>query len=209
MNYSEIVAAAKAYADRTDTEVSNNIDTFILLIEAKINRVLKTREQSTTTELVGVANQEYYDLPSDYAGLRHIQINNGGAQDYDIPSVTPTLTNPEKMSDYRTNGSEGRCYYVIQNDQLLIHPLIDPPSTISLFHYQKVPGLTSSNTTNWMSDSHPDIYIAGLVAEIEAFAKNYESSKLWYARMMSAIEELDNVDDMERWSGVPMQIQVG
>ena len=46
MDYNQIVLAAKAYADRNDIEVNANIDNFILLAEAKINRVLKTAGQS-------------------------------------------------------------------------------------------------------------------------------------------------------------------
>ena len=38
MDYNQIVLAAKAYADRNDIEVNANIDNFILLAEAKINR---------------------------------------------------------------------------------------------------------------------------------------------------------------------------
>ena len=46
MNYSELVAASIAYADRYDLEVSQNMDIYIVMVESRINRLLKTRKQS-------------------------------------------------------------------------------------------------------------------------------------------------------------------
>ena len=78
-----------------------------------------------------------------------------------------------------------------------------------MVYYQKVPGLTISNPTNWLSISHPDIYVAGITSEIELFAKNYDVAKGWYDRMGIAIEELDVSDTEERWSGSALTIKVG
>ena len=49
MNYTELVATSIAYADRYDLEVTDNVDTFIILVEARVNRLLKTRKQSART----------------------------------------------------------------------------------------------------------------------------------------------------------------
>ena len=46
MNYQELVDASVAYADRNDIEVANNVDLFVTMAEARVNRVLKTRKQS-------------------------------------------------------------------------------------------------------------------------------------------------------------------
>ena len=75
MNYTDLVGAARAYADREDADVGNNMDIFIIMAEARMNRLLKTREQSTRAYVATVDDQEYYSLPPDYAGMRDIQLN--------------------------------------------------------------------------------------------------------------------------------------
>ena len=49
MNYGEILEAAFSYSDRTDSETtaSANVKAFTEQAEARINRLLKTRKQST------------------------------------------------------------------------------------------------------------------------------------------------------------------
>lgn len=207
MNYDELIDASKAYADRNDVEVESSMDTFIILVEAKINRVLKTREQSTRAFTPTVTDREYYALPKDYAGMRDVQLNS------DIP-LNPHkvsqfhLVSPEQMNIQRGKPYGGTLYYSVAARQLHIYPCQDAGQSIEMIYYQKVPNLNSEDNINWMSEDHPDIYLSGMIAEIEAFAKNYEASKLWYARLTMAIEELDNADVEERWSGSTLQTRV-
>lgn len=208
MNYSELRDAAIAYADRYDVEVSDNIDIFILMVEARANRVLKTREQSVRAYIATVTDQEYYSLPDDYAGMRDIQYNDAS------PLVTHSVAqynylSPEQMNDRRGSPFNGENYYTVIADQLHIFPCQDTGGTLEMVYYQKVPNLNSTDTNNWMSDSHPDIYLAGMVAEIEIFAKNYEAGELWYTRMTTMIQELENSDNEERWSGAALQTRIG
>lgn len=200
MTYEELVAASRAYADRNDLEVVNNVNIFIVMAEARMNRVLKTRKQSARAYTPTVTNQEYYSLPPDYAGMRDIQLN----------STTPSISHtscafsylaPEIFNERRNNPEAGKLYYCIIANQIQIFPVQDAGSTIEMIYFQKVQPLTEEANTNWMSIDHPDIYLSGIVAEIELFAKNYETSKLWDARMTRAIEELDSSDIKERWSG--------
>jgi hypothetical protein len=208
MNYAELKAASIAYADRYDVEVDDNIDLFIIMVEARINRVLKTREQSTILNIDTVTDQEYYDLPADYAGMRDIQIDTAPppAEHSVIPMHYLT---PEQMNRKQGDEFNQKFYYSIIGSRLQFHPTIDDGASIEILYYQKVPRLTSIADENWLSISHPDIYVAGMVAEIELFAKNYEAGELWYSRMTSMIEQLDSSDVQERWSGTSLQVRIG
>ena len=207
MNYEEIVAASKAFADRQDVEVSSNIDTFIILVEAKINRVLKTRMQSTRAFTPTVTDREYYPLPVDFAGMRDIQLNSDSPLNKHTVAQYNQMT-PAQMNEQRSLPFAGSHYYCITAKELQIYPCQESGKTIEMVYFQKVPNLNADADTNWLSDSHPDIYLAGMMAEIEAFAKNYDASKLWYARLEMAIAELDNSDTEERWSGGPLQMRL-
>ena len=208
MNYNELVAASKAYADRQDIEVANNMDMFILMAEARINRVLKTREQTARAYAPTQADDEYYSLPDDYAGMRDVQLNS------DLPNTVHTqdqfnYLNPEQMNIRRGQAYCGKLYYTIIDRQIQIYPMQDAGLSIEMVYYQKVQNLSETNLTNWMSKSHPDIYLSGITAEIETFAKNYEVAKGWDERMSRAISELDKADETERWSGQPLVVRLG
>lgn len=208
MNYTELVAASKAYADRQDIEVDANIDNFILMAEARMNRVLKTREQTTRIYAPTIEDQEFYTLPPDFSGMRDIQLNSA------LPSTEHSQTQfnymtPEQFNIRRDQTYAGSLFYTVVANQLQIFPIQEAGLSIELIYYQKVPNLSLDNLTNWMSESHPDIYLAGITSEIEIFAKNYKVGKAWDDRMARAIGELEKADVEERWSGQPLVVRLG
>jgi hypothetical protein len=210
MTYTELVAASKAYADRNDFEVSSNMDTFIILTEAKINRLLKTRKQSTRSVTPTVFNQEYYALPEDYSGMRNIQLNSSpNNQDHSV--CTFHLVNPDQLDEYRSKPYGGKLYYCVIANQFQIYPKQDAGKQIEIAYYQKVPNLknTVTNNENWMSMDHPDIYLSGMCAEISLFAKDYQAADGWTKRMGIAVGDLDESDTEERWSAGPLQMRLG
>jgi hypothetical protein len=208
MNYTDIVNAAIAYADRQDVEVSNNIDVFILMIEARINRLLKTRQQSTRAYSPTKDGAEYYPLPPDYAGMRDIQLDNVvPTQEYKAQQFH--YLNPEQFNEQRSKPYSGSLYYTVIANQIQIYPIQPGGKSIELIYYQKVPPLNVSNPVNWMSTDHPDIYLAGLTAEISLFAKDYEAATGWYDRLKTAISELDVSDIQERWAGQALVTRAG
>jgi len=206
MNYTELVDASKAYADRQDIEVSSNMDVFIAMGEGRINRLLKTREQSCRAYIITVDGQEYYSLPSDYVGMRNIQLNSGSPAS--SHKVTPYhYTSPEHMDHIRQNVSSGKLYYTVIANQIHVYPCLASGQTIEIVYYQKVPMLTSSAVTNWLSINHPDAYLAAICAEISLFVKDYEVAQLWDVRLTRSIDELKDSDVEERWAGSSMTIR--
>lgn len=209
MTYEELIAAAKSYADRNDIEVADNVDIFIKMAEARMNRVLKTRKQSARVYTPTVTGQEYYSFPPDYAGMRDLQLN-CGSPGSDVKSIPFSYINPELLNSKRGQNSS-ELYYTVISNQLQIFPVQAAGSTLEICYYQKVQPLTSEEgeTTNWMSLDNPDIYLSGIVAEIELFAKNYEVAQLWDTRMTRAIEELESTNEKEVWSGSQLITRLG
>jgi len=208
MNYTELVDAAQAYADRYDDEVASNLDVFITMAESRINRVLKTREQTARVYTPTIDDTEYYSLPLDYAGMRDIQMNS------DLPTVdhktyTFSYMNPQQFNWMRNKPFGGKFYYTVIADQIQIFPKQDAGYTLEIVYYQKVPHITEAQPLNWLSDGHPDIYLSGIISEIESFVKNYEVAQGWDSKMTRSIGELEMSDRVERWSGSPMEVRVG
>lgn len=201
MNYDELVSAAKSYADRNDAEVNQNIDVFILMAESRINRKLQVRKQTHRIFTQTFDNFEYYALPKDYAGMRAINFTyekDGVKNTYPVTYITPNEM--DVVDDKKYNHP---MFYTIVADQIRIYPVFGG-GTLEVLYYRKVPPLTKTNTTNWLSEDSPDIYLSGIIAEIESFVKNAEAAQLWDARMTRAINELTDSDVGQRWAGAQL-----
>lgn len=216
MNYYELVAAAKAYADRQDLEVSDNMDIFIVMVESKVNRLLKTRKQTKRAYTPTQESQSYYSLPPDYAGMRDIQLNSA------LPTTTHSVQQlnyitPEQFNRISQTPYAGVCYYTVIANQIQIFPTQEVGLSIEMVYYQKVPNLNAYLPlpneppfpyTNWLSEDHPDIYLSGMISEIESFVKNYEVAKVWSDRMKLAVNDLETSDVAERWAGQSLSMRV-
>lgn len=202
MNYDEIRTAAYGYADRTDVETLDRYNDFLVILESKINRYIKTLNMSTRVTLDSVDDQTYYGLPPDFRGMRNMQITGNGVNGVSR-TVTAKFSSPAKINESRNitplaRGDE--ILYTIINNQFQIEPQLSNQS-IELVYYRKVPPLTAINTTNWLSDEHPDAYIFGVMVEISSFNKNPESAALWTDRYITALNEIKEDDVDIRWSG--------
>lgn len=210
MDCNEIVAAARAYCDRVDVEVNQNVRVFVLMAEARINRTLKVTEQTHRVYTRTMEGKEFYSLPEDFNGMRVVHFNTGDVDAQGSGTIQLHYVTPEQMIEMQESAySETQTYYTILNNQLQLHKPLPNGGTIEMVMYRKVPPLSESNPSNWMSADNPDIYLAGISAEIEMFVKNYDAAKLWDDRMTRAIEELKNNDSLNRWSGNTMVMRAG
>ena len=78
--YSELQTAVANWLDRSD--LSDRIPEFIILSEARINRLLRVRLMETVKVISLISGSKRYPLPSDYLQLRTIQ--------YDASTIATT-----------------------------------------------------------------------------------------------------------------------
>ena len=96
-------------------------------------------------------------------------------------------------------------FYCILADQINVFPPQDG-LVMELTYYQNLTPLSTSDPVSWLSDSNPDLYLFGLLVEISSFIKNPEAKAVWEGRYLGAIDELQDEDSGDRWSGTPLQI---
>ena len=203
MDYSEITSLALSYADRTDEEVTSRVDGFLRMVEAEISRNLKVMEMSVRAVLVTSEGQEYYGLPSDFGGIRDVELRDASFSN-DIQTMQ--YLTPEQMNNAVFYPDAGH-YYTIVANQLHVHPKTDQ-QIIEIVYYQRIPELTSSLPTNWVSDRDPDLYIYGLLVQISAFVKDGEAKAIWQDMFSGVMSRIESNDAKVRWSGTPMQMRV-
>jgi hypothetical protein len=181
--YSDLVTAITSdWPARTD--LAANVDQFIVLAEAIFNSKLRMRQMETTATLVPVSN--LCTLPTDYIEYKRV---------VEVASIRRPLDYiTEDAADrlYPDRASGLACNFTILGTQLMAFPL--STNNIELTYYQKIPGLTSTNTTNWLLTAHPNVYLHACLLYVGEFIKDAdrvatESQFLQsYFDLMSAVE---------------------
>jgi len=207
VNYEEIKALAISYSDRNDVEITANIDNFIRVAESRINRALKTQQMETRVSIPTIAEQEYYDLPVGFGGLRDIEIR---ATEDDRKRYTLAYISPEQMNNRSSHSDDGtyKIYYTIIANQIQIMPPQDG-KIMELVYYKLITALDSVNPENWISTTYPDLYLFGILVEITSFVKDDVAAGLWNSRFSSTLNEITLEDDKTSWSGTSLQSRLG
>lgn len=211
MTYDEVVNISLSYADRLDTAVTSRIDLFMRMVESRINRLLVIEDMSVRYVFPAPnPTNGRYALPSDFSAIQDIAIVNATDS---TDRKTLSLVNSEQMNTATSNvniDSSLKHFYQIIGSQLVIQPpVVDGTSALEIVYYGNIIPLTATHTTNWLSNNHPDLYINGILVEINAFVKDAEASALWDARFKQVIGELMEADNVLVYSGTPLQTRIG
>jgi len=194
MNYTEVVDAAFAYADRNDAETTSKADYFLRMVEARINRALRTREQMAQTVLPQTTGVTEYALPSDFAGVFAVHVSDS----YVTYGGTPLLLVSKPFFSGYSRETGTKPIYYIDGSNIVIWPATDGKFT-HVTYYKRVPELTSSAAQNWVSQNHPDCYVFGMLVEICSFLKD-PAAVAWDARFKEAVMDMVNSDWGDRWN---------
>lgn len=201
MDYASLKDLAFNYADRTDLD--DRFDDFLKIVESRINQYLRVKEMSGRYYTATVEDQIYYDLPSDFRGIRHISLYNSPTPK---DRTTLTMLNPEQFAE-RQHYDDGGLYYTLIGGEIQISPTQPDGLNLEIVYYMSVPALTTTNTTNWLTERYPDVYLFGLLVEISSYAKDAEAKMIWEDRYLSAIASVTNEDAVDRWSGPTLQVR--
>lgn len=184
-NYSDLLTAVGNWLNRAD--LTARIPEFITLAEAEFNRKLRTVEMESATTLTLTGDTAA--VPAGYLGVRSLKIDNT-LLDYVPPS--------EIYDDETTGGYPTR--YTVVDGSFVFRPAPSSGSA-DLVYYSAIPGLTASNTTNWLMTRWPDLYLFGVCAQAEFYVWDDARVPLWKARTEEIIDQINLQTASERHGG--------
>ena len=189
-NYTELQASVADFLNRSD--LTDVIPDFIRMTEAELNRVLRTREMSVRTQ--GPISKQYVKLPVDFLGLRNIELMTS-------PVTVLEYRNLQNLDAHRALDATGKpIYYSIMQNNIEFAPVPDSEYTLEIVYYQALPAL-ADNTTNWLLDSHPDIYLYGSLMQSAPYLQADERIGVWAGKFQQVLEQLKTSDEKARFSG--------
>lgn len=185
-NYTELSTDLVKWAeDRGDVD-SDVISTCIRLAEAHLNREIRHTEMLTTTDLTPASGA--VTIPSGCVGVYSV-----------IEKTTPRRVLEYHGKDYLeskydTTASGLACAYTVTGRTVSMAPR--PSNDIEFTYYAAIPGL-EANSTNWLMDDHPDIYMSACQVEIYRYLKMDADLQIEAQRLQAMIDELNSVENTE------------
>lgn len=184
--YATLKSSISTWTHRAD--LAALADDFIDLVEARLSRDLLVSQQearATTT-----AATEYLAMPTDCLAIRNIQLNTS-------PVIELVYVTPPEMDRLADNGSTVSRYTIV-GDEIQLNATSS--YSLEIAYYAKVPPLSDSNTTNWLLDTYPDVYLYGCLAEAFKYTSNDAQAGKYNALYQESVQNIISMDKKRKYS---------
>ena len=180
--YATLQTTIADFLNRSD--LAGVIPTFIDLAEAQINRDVRNwrMENRATTTL----SSQYLTRPLEWVQTERIRINNG--------KDSIELLSSAAMDEMRANVSNitgTPIGFRHIEDQFEFFPTPVGDVQCELVYLQRVPALTDANTTNWLLDYAPDIYLYGSLLHTAPYLTDDPRIQVWAQLYSAAVLRLN------------------
>lgn len=195
--YTGLVSTIGEWLNRDD--LTTKIPVFIQLLEARLNRILRTPEMEETVELT--TDSAAIDLPTDLREIRGAYLDTDPRQRLDVVNLSVL------RKSYAVQATGKPEVYAVSAGQLLLGPAPDDEYPLELTYWQEIPALSTDNESNWLLADHPDVYLYGALVMAEAYLWNDERLPLWKGAWDEALSELTGQGNKMRMSGAPLRLR--
>lgn len=146
-----------------------------------------------------------FAVPADYLDVRYIYATASGGN-----TVRMERKPAEWLYEYWGSSSPGTPTYFARDGAVFIFgPTADTQYALSGIYYAQSAPLSSTNTTDWMVTSYPNLVLAASLAEVSAFIRDETGTQYWQAKMTNLMATIMQQDRRERFSGSPLAMAPG
>lgn len=198
--YSELQTVIADFLDRDDQ--TTRITTFIDLAEAAMDRQLRHWRMERRSN--AIADTQYTALPSDF--LEPVRF---------VLKATPPspveLIGQGEMMDRRMAASDtaGKPrYYALTDGTIELFPTPDQGYTLEMVYYSDIDKLSTSNTSNWVLQYHPDAYLYGALVHSAPFLGEDARMQTWAALFQNAIDAINAENEKAKSGGSGRRLQI-
>ena len=167
---------------------------YLAMAEAHFNRELRSPSMeasstsSTATALVA--------LPSDCLALRKVTIS--GTEELVAMSAAQL-----HMTYTNSNSGDPKAYAVVGTN-LKLAPAPSAATAVDIDYYQRIPALTSTNTSNWLLTAHPDLYVWAIRYYAAEEARDDELASRSLGNVVAILDSISKSDVARRAPAGPM-----
>lgn len=185
-SYSDLIDSVSVWLNRPDIEQS--VSTFISLAEAKFNR--RIRDYRMVKRATAEVDTGYFVVPNDWQENIRFQLNTS-------PIVTLEYVTPDQAAEEeRLNSGAGRpVFFTMIGNEFQIIPSPDGVYDAELTYYSKIPALSSENTSNWLLEKAPDIYLYATLMEAAPYLEEDARIQTWSTLLEQSMNALQIESD--------------
>lgn len=187
-NYTNLKTELAKWLERSgDTEVTNNVDGFIDLAEARLNRELMGLRKTTVSDatLTGTISSRNIDI-SSLAFLAPVSLVLTTDDQY--KPLRPYVAGTKRLGT--TNGYPAA--WAMNGDNIELDAPCDQAHTFVFRYHQALDIATDS--TNWLLTTWPDAYLFESLKQAAIFFKDIEAAQGYGTIAQQAIDEIKRVE---------------
>ena len=196
-SHTTLVAAVADWLDRSD--LTSQIIDFVAFAEKKLYRKLRVSDMETA--FTSTISSGVIPVPTGYLEMKNAYVD--GA-----PIQPLTRTNLSFIyENHKTRSATAKpVNFAREGTNFIFGPFPDSAYDIVGIYYKELDALSSSNETNFIITSSPQVLLYGALLEAEPFLQNDERIPIWKSKFDEALADLQLQDTNEALSGSPIAV---
>jgi len=201
-NYSNLQTTIADFLNRDD--LTSVIPTFIQLAEAQMNRDLRHWRMEVRASGQQSAGDAYMQIPSDWLETIRFHITDGGTKPLDL--ISRKALEDKRAGNENMSGTPR--YYTHADSQFELYPTPNADTNTELLYFAKIPSLSDGNTTNWLLEDAPDVYLYGALLHSAPYLSEDERVGVWAQLYGASVQRLNIMSDDARMSGSGLTLKI-
>jgi hypothetical protein len=201
-NYSQLKSTVADWLNRGD--LTAVIPAFINLAESRFNRDLRVRQMIQRAEATTDSGDNYVTLPGDWLEARSVKASVNGQM---VSLQYLTLEAVDRVQRDRAYAGGQAQYFTVIGNRLELIPTPPTGTDVEMLYYGKIPALSDQNTSNWLLETWPDMYLYGTLAHTAPYLKDDERLSVWAALYDRALDEIRLSDDRAQHSSFNLRMR--
>ena len=183
-DYSDLTDNIRNYTETSTSVLSNTlIQPFIESIEDKVRRTVDLnyyRKYDTATLTV---NNPFLPLPSDWEATRYVQLIDSSDDRTFLIQKDISFMNEYAVDRTSAGAGTPKYYAMWDQDTHYLAPTPNAALTVELAYTYKPAGLTSTNTSTWLSQNAPNVLLYGCILEALGYLKGPADMIQYYDKL--------------------------
>jgi len=201
-NYTNLQSTISDFLNRDDLD--SVIPTFIQLAEAQFNRDIRHWEMESRVSGVQDQGDQYMQLPADWNETIRLHLTGGGTSVVQLISLSGMADKRAKAE----NEAGTPEYYCHVRGEFELYPTPDEDTNFELLYYAKIPALSDSNTSNWLLEYAPDVYLYGALGHSAPYLQEDARLAVWAQMYAAAVQNLNNQSERVKNSGTGIRLNI-
>jgi len=187
--YSDLKTDIQTWMQNTGTDFTNQLDTFINNTEQRLLREIDPEAFTFNKFSTLTSGNRFMNNPDDLLIIKNLLIQNGDDR------IFLEMKTDEFIYEFWPDASQTgvpKFFANFDDDSTLIAPTPNSNFTVEMQYIARIPTLSGSNTTNWLTEYADDALLYGCLSEASIFTKNMEDYALYDKRYQEIVLGLNN-----------------